>query len=320
MDTVRLGRTNIEVSRLCFGSLVMGPLQVGLSEEEGAEIILEALRRGVNFIDTAELYGTYGHIRKAIHGLSGIPGIKQPVIASKSYAYSREGARDSLEKARRELDMDVLDIFLMHEQETRLTLRGHREALEYYLEAREKGIIRAVGVSTHTVEAAAACAEMPEIDVLHPLINIQGLGIGDGDVYEMLAAVRKAFDAGKGIYSMKALGGGNLSANWREALDFVMGLPYVHAIAMGMQSVEEVIANTAVFNKEDLPDQVLKKLDGRKKRLHIDYWCEGCGGCVERCGSKALTLVGGKAVVDPGRCLLCGYCSSACPCFAIKMV
>ncbi len=77
---------------------------------------------------------------------------KDIVIATKSYAYSEESARASVEKARREMDVDVIDIFLLHEQESRLTLKGHREALEYYLSMKEKGIIKAVGVSTHNVE------------------------------------------------------------------------------------------------------------------------------------------------------------------------
>jgi diketogulonate reductase-like aldo/keto reductase len=74
-----------------------------------------------NFIDTAEMYETYEHIREAIR-ISG----KHPVVATKSYAYSKEGARASLEKARKELDLDVIDIFLLHEQESEHTLRGHR--------------------------------------------------------------------------------------------------------------------------------------------------------------------------------------------------
>ncbi|HPU21418.1 MAG TPA: aldo/keto reductase, partial [Thermoclostridium caenicola] len=75
-----LGKTGIKVSRLCFGALVIGPLQRNLSVEEGAAVIEEALRLGVNFIDTADLYDTYPYIRRAIER-SGI----RPVIASKCY-------------------------------------------------------------------------------------------------------------------------------------------------------------------------------------------------------------------------------------------
>ena len=190
MEYVQLGNTGIKVSRLCFGALIIGPLQVNLSIDRGADVIARGLELGINFIDTAELYGTYPHIQKAIKK-SG----KKPVVATKCYAYTKEGAAQSLEKARKELDMDVIDIFMLHEQESRLTLRGHRDALDYFYNAKEKGIIKAVGVSTHNIEVVEACSEMPEIDVIHPLMNVTGIGIGDGTIEEMMAAVKKAFNA-----------------------------------------------------------------------------------------------------------------------------
>lgn len=314
MDYVNLGNTGIKVSRLCFGGLIIGPLQVNLSPLEGAKIIAKALELGVNFIDTAELYGTYPHIKEALR-ISG----KKPVIATKSYAYSTEGAKESLDKARKELDVDVIDIFLMHEQESRLTLRGHREALDYYIEAKQKGLVRAVGVSTHNIEVVEACAGMPEIDVIHPLVNKRGIGIGDGTVDEMLGAVKKAYEAGKGIYSMKPLGGGNLLKSFDECMEFVLGIPYINSIAVGMQSQEEVIMNVGIFNGDKVPEKIRKTLSERVRKLHIDYWCEGCGKCARRCGQKAMDIVDGKAVVNSEKCVLCGYCGSVCPQFAIKI-
>jgi len=314
MDYRLLGNTGIKVSKLCFGGLIIGPLQANMSVDKGADVIVKALELGVNFIDTAELYGTYGHIREAIKRFGD-----KPVIASKCYAYTAEDARNSLERARKEMDIDVVDIFMLHEQETRLTLRGHREALEYYVSAKQKGIIKAVGVSTHNIEVVEACAEMPEVDVIHPIINIKGIGIGDGTIEQMLAAVRKAFDNGKGIYGMKPLGGGNLLGSFDECMNFVLNIPYIHSIAVGMQSIDEVIMNVGIFNGEKVPESVRASLKQRQRRLHIDYWCEGCGRCVERCTHGALELIEGKAYVKQEKCILCGYCGSVCPQFAIKV-
>ena len=299
---------------MCFGGLIIGPLQANLPLDKGTNVILAALEQGVNFIDTAELYGTYDYIREAIKKSNS-----KPIIATKSYAYSSEGARDSVEKARKELDIDVIDIFLLHEQESRLTLRGHRDALEYYLSMKEKGIIRAVGVSTHNVEVVEACADMPGVDVIHPLINKTGIGIGDGTIEDMLEAVKKAHDNGKGIYGMKPLGGGNLLNSYEECMDFVLNIPYIDSIAVGMQTIEEVIMNVCVFNNEPVPDNIRYLAAGRKKHLHIDFWCEGCGECAKRCKQGALYIKDNKAKVREEKCLLCGYCASACPCFAIKI-
>jgi aryl-alcohol dehydrogenase-like predicted oxidoreductase len=314
MQYTKLGNTGITISKMCFGALVIGPLQAALPVAEGACVIRAALDRGVNFIDTAELYGTYGHIREAMKGCG-----RRPVIATKSYAYSAQVAAVSVEKARRELDMDVLDIFLLHEQESRLTLRGHREALEYYLNEREKGRIRAVGVSTHHVEVVRAICDMPEIDVVHPIVNISGIGIADGSISEMLAAVEGAWKSGKGVYSMKPLGGGNLLRSYEECMSFVLGQPCIHSIAVGMQSVEEVEMNICRFEGGIIPDDLRDTVAAREKRLHVDYWCEGCGRCAERCGQGAMSLVDGKAVADGSKCVLCGYCGSVCPQFAIKI-
>lgn len=314
MQYTKLGKSGITVSRMCFGALVIGPLQANMPVSDGAGIIRKALDSGVNFIDTAELYGTYAHIREASKGLR-----TRPVVATKSYAWSAEDAAKSVEKARSELDMDVLDIFLLHEQESRLTLRGHREALEYYLNEREKGRIRAVGVSTHNIEVVKAICDMPEIDVIHPLVNKTGIGIGDGTIDEMLDAVKLAFDKGIGVYGMKPLGGGNLLHSWKDCMDFVLGLPFIHSIAIGMQSVEEVEMNILRFEGRQIPEQLIESAATRGKRLHIDYWCASCGKCVERCGQGALSIVGGKVAVDGEKCVLCGYCGSACSQFAIKI-
>jgi len=315
MEYTILGNTGIKVSRLCFGALTVGPLQADMPVEEGAEIIVKALENGVNFIDTAELYETYPHIRRAMEK-SGIV----PVISTKSYAYSREDARKSFEKARKELNIDVIDIFSLHEQESRLTLRGHREAIEFYLEQKAAGKIRAVGVSTHNVEVVRACAEMPEIDVIHPLINMTGIGIGDGTLDEMLEPVKLAFDKGKGIFSMKPLGGGTLIRSYRQAMEFIRNLPFIHSVAIGMQFEEEVLVNTAIFSGKDVPDGLLESLMKKNRTLHIDFWCEGCGNCVKRCSQRALSLKDGKAAVDREKCILCSYCAAACPVFAIKVV
>lgn len=299
---------------MCFGALVIGPLQAGLSIGEGARVIRAALERGVNFIDTAELYATYDHIREASRGFGNMP-----VVATKSYAWNAEGAAESVEKARKGLDRDVLDIFLLHEQESRMTLRGHREALEFYLNEREKGRIRAVGVSTHNIEVVNAICDMPEIDVVHPLVNKAGIGIGDGTADEMLDAVKKAYECGKGVYSMKPLGGGNLLHSYDECMDFVLGLPFVHSIAIGMQNIEEVEMNILRFEGGQIPDRLRESAAIKEKHLHIDYWCEACGRCVERCRQGALMLADGKIEVDREKCVLCGYCGSVCPQFAIKI-
>ena len=95
-----LGKTGIEVSRLCFGALTMSPLQCDMPPERGAELILYAYERGVDFVDTAEYYRNYAHIKPA---LAREPSIK---VAAKAYCYDRKTAAESFEKAIRGLGRD----------------------------------------------------------------------------------------------------------------------------------------------------------------------------------------------------------------------
>lgn len=310
-----LGNTNLKVSRLCFGSLTIGPLQARLGLGEGASVIAAALDMGVNFIDTAELYETYDYIREAIKGRR-----ENIVISTKCYAYNSDGAEESLKKAMKELGTDYIDIFSLHEQESEYTLKGHQEAMEYFIKAKEKGYIRSFGISTHAVAAVKASLKYKEIEVLHPIVNMRGLGIIDGSIEEMLLAVAEAAEAGKGIFSMKPLGGGNMIKDSDACFEFVLSNDNLHSIAVGMQSAEEVMNNVMVFEGKHIPENVRLQLKNKKRRLHIDSWCSGCGSCSRKCAQMAISLQKGKAVVDPSKCVLCGYCSAYCPDFCIKVV
>lgn len=315
MNYNKLGSTGITVSGICFGSLAVSPLQSDFSIEEGGKIIEYAMEMGINFIDTAEYYGNYPYIRHALKSSQ-----RDLIVASKSYAYTYEGMRNSVEKARKEIDKDVIDIFMMHEQETSLTLKGHQEALDYLVDAKAKGLIHATGVSTHTVEVVTAAGAMDEIDVIHPIINFQGLGIKDGKRSDMEYAIIKAHGKGKGIYGMKCLGGGNLIGDKGRAFDYITSFKWLHSVAIGMKSQDEVLANTLIFDNQRVPALLEERLKKQSRRLLIEDWCLGCGRCVTHCRYGALRIENGKSCVDEKACILCGYCAGSCPEFCIKII
>ncbi len=315
MEYRKLGLTGLKVSRLCFGVLTIGPLQANLPVSRGAGIIRYALECGINFMDTAQCYNTYPYIRQALKSYAG-----DVVIASKSYAYTKNMMANSVEEARKALDRDVIDIFLMHEQESALTIKGHWEAYEYLLECKQKGIIRAAGISTHTVAGVKAAAGIPEIDVIHPLYNLNGIGIVDGTAGDMGIAIAEASAAGKGIYGMKPLGGGHLLAEVEKGFSFVLGNDNLHAIAVGMKTKEEVMMNIRLFNGEPVPEAIRAKVNSVPRFLHIEEWCRGCGKCVEVCTAGAIQVEDGKAKPDPLACRLCGYCGPVCKDFCIKII
>lgn len=310
MEYNTLGKSSVTVSKLCFGSLTVGPLQAALPIEKGAAVMAYAFKKGITAVDTAQYYQNYDYIRLAMK----MAGCYDVVISSKTYAYTKEMAAVAVEEARKALDRDYIDVFMLHEQESIHTLRGHREALDYLYEMKARGIIKAVGASMHHIAAVNGAREMG-LDVIHPIFNLKGLGIVDGTSDEMREAMIKAKNDGIGIYSMKPLGGGHLFSEADKAFDYVLDSGAVDAVAVGMQSPEEVDCNITYFEKREYTE-----LSREKRRLHIEDYCVGCGKCCERCGQKALSLHDGHAVCDTEKCVLCGYCSQACEIFAIKVL
>ncbi len=310
-----LGSTGIKVSKMCFGSLTLGPLQANLSLKEGANVIKQAFSRGVNFIDTAELYETYPYIKEALKDFRR----EDIIISSKSYAYDTKTASRAFEDAISQLDTDYIDIFMLHEQESEHTVRGHYEALEYYMKLKKEGYIRAIGLSTHFIDGVKAVNKYSEFDIVHPIFNKAGLGIQGGNIDDMISELTRFKAKGGGIFAMKPLGGGNLLHSIDECFDFVLSSDIIDSFAIGMQSVDEVISNIHRVTGKKVPLEIETRLKNKKRKLVVADWCTGCSECVKRCRSGGITLVDNRATPNDN-CILCGYCSAVCPDFCIKVI
>jgi predicted aldo/keto reductase-like oxidoreductase len=309
----KLGSTDFLVSRLSFGTLTIGPLQKNYSLEFGAGLLRTAYEMGVNFFDTAELYETYKYIKSAF------PNHCNVIVTGRSYAYDTETAQSSLKTFLKETGRERADIFMLHEQESEYTLKGHYEAIEFLLKQKNKGLIGALGISTHYIRAVEAAMMYPEIEVIHPIINFKGLGIADGTRDEMLAAIKKAYDAGKGIYGMKSIGGGNLLNEKERALSYILGLNCLHSVAVGMQSIDEITYNTQLFSMHEPAAALSERLKSQKRSIKTDETCILCGKCEIRCPQKAIKIIEKQVCIDESKCVYCGYCGTVCDAFAIRI-
>jgi len=321
MEIKKLGNTGIEVSPIGFGVLTVGNTQLDLPIDEGAELICHAMDIGINFFDTAQYYRTYPYIRRALQMRAYADPL--PVISSKCLDASYAEMRDAVEEARSELDMDVIDIFLMHEVRHDHDFENRAGAWEYLNEAKAKGLVRAIGVSTHHADVAEQMAAVKECDILFPLINKDSLGIrygaGPGRKEDMAAAIKANADAGKGVFAMKVFGGGNLTGDYLASLDYVSSLPGISSMMIGFGKKEE-IDDAAAYAEHRLPEGF--QPDTGSKKIHIDPGdCEGCGTCIRRCPNKAIRFNEKKSIaeVDHSICLTCGYCAPVCPVRAIIM-
>lgn len=305
-----------KASKICYGTLALSPLQCNYKLQEKTSLLLYAFQNGINFFDTAELYDNYDILRGLIKNINR----KDIYISTKSYAYSKETLDKSVDKALAELNTDYLDIFMIHEQESIHTFRGHYAAIERLQELKALGVVKNIGISTHFYEAVRDVGIQKEVDIIHPIYNEKGIGIVDGDIDQMTEAMKKVKSLGKKILGMKALGGGHLTDDPVRALRFSFESPLVDWTAVGMRYREEIDFNLSVLNKDGGHQQLLDTISRKPRRLNIAEWCTGCGACLSKCQQGALQLTDGKSVVDPDKCVLCSYCATACRDFCIKII
>ncbi|MER3404627.1 MAG: aldo/keto reductase, partial [Chloroflexota bacterium] len=173
MERVQYGQTQLMVSRLCWGTGLMGKLKHNMSPEEAARILRRGYELGVNFWDTAEGYGTHPHVGAALRPLPR----QDIVINTKTPARTFEQANQDVRRYLQELGTEYIDSILLHGIETVEELENRWGAMEALWRAKEAGLVHAVGISTHLGTGAImeACATRPEIEVVLTTVNKDGL-------------------------------------------------------------------------------------------------------------------------------------------------
>jgi aryl-alcohol dehydrogenase-like predicted oxidoreductase len=201
------------------------------------DLFNRAYERGVNFWDLADQYGSHRFARKALRSLDR----QTIVINTKTTASAYKECRRDLERFYRELGTDYIDIVLLHAMSSRDWNVSHRGAMDALGEAREEGRIRAVGVSSHSLEALKTAAQEPWLDIILVRLNYDGVNM-DGTPSEIVQVLKSAVQAGKGIYAMKVLGCGALVDDLEKALRFVVESRCVHAMTIGFTDFSELNA------------------------------------------------------------------------------
>lgn len=237
-DKVTLGQTGIQTSRLAMGTGTVGvghhSHQTDLGIGGLSKLLLNGYDNGLRFFDSADSYGSHPHVAEALKHVDR----SKVTVLSKSWARDANEMRADLDRFRRELGTEYIDVFLMHcLTEADWTTR-YRPVMDVLEEAKHKGIIRAHGCSCHSIEALRAAAQSPWVDVDLCRINPIGAHM-DADPDTVIAVLKEMKSAGKGIIGMKILGQGALRDRQDEALKFALGLNLLDAFTIGAESIAE---------------------------------------------------------------------------------
>jgi aryl-alcohol dehydrogenase-like predicted oxidoreductase len=237
-DTVALGRTGIMTSRLAMGTGTLGTghhsHQTDLGVKALSELLLNGHDNGLRFFDAADAYGSHPHVAEALKHVSR----DKVTVLTKTWARDPATARADLDRFRKELGTDYLDICLMHCLTEGDWTERYRGVMDVFSEAKEKGIIRAHGCSCHSIEALRTAAKSPWVEV--DLVRINPIGSHmDADPETVASVLRAMKAAGKGIVGMKILGQGDLRNRRDEALKYALSLDLLDAFTIGMESKTE---------------------------------------------------------------------------------
>ncbi len=248
-DQVTLGKTGIKLSRLGMGcGSNSGNIQRALGHEEFNRLVRYAYDQGITYFDTAQSYRTHEWIREAIKGLP-----REKLFIQSKMSGNPENPMEVIDRFRKELDTDYIDSLLTHCTVTPNWDDERRRALDAMEEAKDKQIIRAHGVSCHSLPALKRSVELDWTDVHLVRLNPQGAWMDTPEetwnatsnashVLPVMEQINLMRDKGHGVIGMKLIGNGDFTdpADREKAIRFVMQSNLTDAVVIGFKSPAEI--------------------------------------------------------------------------------
>ena len=248
-ELVPLGKTGIKTSRICLGTGMRGgnrqSNQTRLGKDGFDALVKAAWERGVRVFDSADLYGSMPHLADA---LKEYPR-DQYVIFTKIWVRpgslperERPDADVVIDRFRKELKSDYIDLVLIHCMESATWTDDYKKQMDIMAGLKNKGIIKAHGVSVHTLAAMKLCVDSPWVDSVHVRINHRGASMDNRDPQAVVPVIKQLHDAGKGVVGMKLIGEGRFTneADRIQSIDFVHGLGTVDIMNVGFEKLEQI--------------------------------------------------------------------------------
>jgi aryl-alcohol dehydrogenase-like predicted oxidoreductase len=257
--------------------------QALMSARELADLLLYGFERGITLWDSAAQYQTYRHIRCALN----VVARNKVAISTKLIVSTAQEAQKGVVEALRALNTDYIDICLLHAVRTRSELKRCEGALEKMVQLKEKGLIRAVGMSCHGVSALEAARDCTDIEVVWCRINQAGLHM-DGrlslvdrlaalplikkkakllpawciarlrpgklpsigrDAHNHITTILQQLHAkGKGLVGMKIMAQGRLASDPQAAINYAAGSTFLSSFIVGMLNRSEIDCNCTALD------------------------------------------------------------------------
>ena len=239
-DTISLGSTGIKTSRLAMGTGTVGSghhsHQTALGVKGLSDLLLNGYDHGLRFFDAADSYGSHPHVAEALKHVQR----DKVTVLTKTFSRDAASARADLDRFRRELGTDYIDILLLHCMMDADWPEHKKGAMAVISEARERGIVRTHGTSCHTLDALKTAARTPWVEVDLARINPAQIAM-DAAPQTVIGVLREMKAAGKGVIGMKILGAGQLRNKVNESLQFALSLDCVDCFTIGSESRTEML-------------------------------------------------------------------------------
>jgi aryl-alcohol dehydrogenase-like predicted oxidoreductase len=214
-------------------------------------MLKSAYDKGIFFWDTADSYGTHDAIKAA---LKTVPRDKVTIL-TKTDAWTADKTKEDIDRFRQELGTDYIDILLLHTRMSPTWDQEDKGSMDVMAEARQKKIIRSVGISCHSVEAMQLASKNPWLDVCMVRLNPAGERMDADDPEIVLPIVKQAKANGKGTIGIKVLGEGSLTdgKQHNDALRYALAKDALNCFSIGCESLAEVLDNIKRIEKLAVP-------------------------------------------------------------------
>jgi len=247
-DWVTLGKSNVKVTRLAFGTGTMsGMVQRNLGQEGFNRLVRHAYDSGIRFFETAESYGDM-HRMLGI-ALKGIPRDSYRLM-TKVTTYPNGNPQEKIDELRKLANTDYFDVCLLHWQHTASWPSDSLRWQDGIAEAQVKKAVVARGASVHGLPALRKMPGNEWLEIAMIRMNHKGSHMdaedfnspGPGNVNEVVDHVKRVHQQGMGVISMKLVGEGSFTTreDRQAAMKFAFRNAGVDSVTVGYKSAAEI--------------------------------------------------------------------------------